>query len=100
MKKEPKKQADDDEDWGDLGDNKSGGRTLLGRKPKKEEDDDFDDFLDGMVAAKGGKKDELEPAKARPRTAAVRTAAWGRGDVDELEDVDDAGSQAPSGQGS
>ena len=54
-----------------------------------------------MVGAKAGKKEEPEPPKARPRTAAVRnTAPWGTGVDDELEDVDDAGSQAPSGTGS
>lgn len=51
-----------------------------------------------MVGSKP-KAEEPEPPKARPRTAAVRnTTSWGGGD--ELEDVDDAGSQAPSGTGS
>lgn len=51
-----------------------------------------------MVGSKP-KVEEPEPPKARPRTAAVRnTAPWG-GD-EELEDVDDVGSQAPSGTGS
>lgn len=72
---------------------------MLGRKPKKDDDDDFENLIDGMVGSKP-KAEEPEPPKARPRTAAVRnTASWGRGD-DELEDVDDAGSQAPSGTGS
>lgn len=101
LKKEPKKAADDEEDWG-IGDNKSGGR-LLGRKPKREEEDDdeLDNLLDGMVGAKDQKKQEPEAPKARPRTAVVRpTAARDTSNIDGLEDVDDAASQAPSGTGS
>lgn len=58
LRKEPKKPADDDDEWGLDLDSKptkgSGFGGLLGRKPKKEDsDDDLDGFLDNMEAKRG-----------------------------------------------